>query len=252
MRSEMQGASTPASPTAFVHAKPLIVSIEGNIGAGKTTVVESLKKLFKENKRVAVLKEPVEEWEANGFLAAMYENRVDASSFQHCVLMSLAGDLLHKLNESDYVLIITERSAKGNYHVFGKANLTPGTVEHDLYKFSYDRIIKGLMTPALRQSFIHLKASTEIVKKRMAERGRGSEKDVANSYLDKLGILHDRWLSDEVDVTTVYVDNLEKEDVLKQVKMHINMALSNFLSKETALTTKQQQSLISAMALLAP
>ena len=225
-------------------AKPLVISIEGNIGVGKTTVIDELQRILSMNTDVAVLREPVEEWESRGFLAAMYDGKVDPSSFQHMVLMSLAGDLLHKLNERDFVLIITERSAKGNYHVFGKANLVDGTVEQSMYKFTYERVMNGF-PPCMQQSFIHLKGSTATVKARMATRGREAEQDVADSYLDKLGTLHDQWLAEEADVTTIYVDNMTKQAVLHYVAIHINFAIVNYTEKyKHVLTDKQKHAFV--------
>ena len=40
-----------------------IISIEGNIGSGKSTVINTLKQYYKENKNVYFLEEPVNEWE---------------------------------------------------------------------------------------------------------------------------------------------------------------------------------------------
>lgn len=237
-------------PNTFAHALPLVVSIEGNIGCGKTTVIKSLQKLFENNRRVAVLTEPVEEWEENGFLQAMYESRADPSSFQHMVLMSLAGDLLKKLHERDHVLIITERSARGNYQIFGKANLTPETVEHDMYKFTYDRVL-GSFPPKMNESFIYLKTSTPTAKSRMKARGRAAEACVADSYLDKLGELHDRWLATEPDVTTIYTDNMGEEECFKHICMHLHLAMGNFVHKEPYFTDAQREALVSAMGAVA-
>ena len=41
----------------------IIFSIEGNIGSGKSTLMENLKKTYKNNSQVIFLKEPVDEWE---------------------------------------------------------------------------------------------------------------------------------------------------------------------------------------------
>ena len=96
---------------------PLIIAIEANIGAGKTTQIKRLQDLFKDNDRIVVLPEPVDEWVEKGFLQAMYDNPDNPwllSSFQHMVLMSLAGDLLKALaRKPTPAIIITERSPWG-------------------------------------------------------------------------------------------------------------------------------------------
>ena len=40
-----------------------IVSLEGNIGSGKTLLFNNLKENYKNNKKIIFLKEPVDEWE---------------------------------------------------------------------------------------------------------------------------------------------------------------------------------------------
>lgn len=97
-------------------ALPAVLSIEGNIGVGKTTQILRLKELFKDNDRVVVLPEPVEEWVQKGFLEGMYSGSISKGEFQHCVLMSLAGDLLKALAQKPApALIITERSPWGAF-----------------------------------------------------------------------------------------------------------------------------------------
>ena len=74
-----------------------MVAIEGNIGVGKSTVIEHLKKRFEGREDVVFIDEPVDEWRSRGFLKRMYEDPAVKPAFQHMVLMSLAGDLLKAL-----------------------------------------------------------------------------------------------------------------------------------------------------------
>ena len=58
-----------------------IISVEGNIGSGKSTIVDILKKYFKNNSNIIFLQEPVDEWseikDKNGqtILSKFYENQ---------------------------------------------------------------------------------------------------------------------------------------------------------------------------------
>jgi len=95
-------------------ALPVVLSIEGNIGAGKSTIMQRLKALFEDDNSVVFVDEPVDEWNDKGFLAAMYDGTCSKGEFQHMVLMSLAGDLLKALaRQPPPALIITERSPWG-------------------------------------------------------------------------------------------------------------------------------------------
>ena len=44
------------------YRKPLIVSIEGNIGSGKSTFIKKLREKFGKNKDFYFVDEPVKEW----------------------------------------------------------------------------------------------------------------------------------------------------------------------------------------------
>ena len=44
------------------YKKPSIISIDGNIGSGKSTLIEYLKKNCKDNKNITFLEEPVNKW----------------------------------------------------------------------------------------------------------------------------------------------------------------------------------------------
>ena len=46
------------------HSRPMIISIEGNIGAGKTTIIDKLEEKMSNRQDVVFLREPVDIWEA--------------------------------------------------------------------------------------------------------------------------------------------------------------------------------------------
>lgn len=100
--------------------KILLIAIEGAIGVGKSTVVKRLKSFLNGKIGISFVDEPVDEWLQHGFLQGMYDGTITPATFQHMVLQSLAGDLLKTIATEDPVIIISERSAFGNYHVFGK------------------------------------------------------------------------------------------------------------------------------------
>ena len=60
--------------------RPRIVTIEGNIGAGKTTLINLLKEKYKNDDRIVFLEEPVDTWEkitqdGKNILELFYENQ---------------------------------------------------------------------------------------------------------------------------------------------------------------------------------
>eukprot|EP00966_Prymnesium_polylepis_P072080 1674070-Prymnesium_polylepis.1 len=63
------GAVTPQVNVAVKEA-PLVVSIEGNIGVGKSTLLGALKERYAKDETVCFVDEPVATWEQHGLLAA--------------------------------------------------------------------------------------------------------------------------------------------------------------------------------------
>ena len=56
---------------------PIIISIEGNIGSGKSTLVDNLKQLYHNSNDIHFLQEPVDVWNTitdndNKFLAFLF------------------------------------------------------------------------------------------------------------------------------------------------------------------------------------
>lgn len=197
---------------------PLIIAIEANIGAGKTTQIKRLQDLFKDNDRIVVLPEPVDEWVDKGFLQAMYDNPDNPwllSSFQHMVLMSLAGDLLKALaRKPTPAIIITERSPWGNYHIFGKANLTGAPM--DMYHHTWERILGGLPSQ-LEPRYIYLSTTVHTIVQRMAARGREAEAHVPRAYLEKLDKLHEDFIWKETKWHAVLDGDNDEEAVWQEL-----------------------------------
>ena len=105
---------------------PLIVSIEGNIGSGKTTLMEYLKTHFK-SKSIVFLKEPVDEWETikdhegTTMLQKFYADQEKYSfSFQMMAYISRLSLLKDTIENNPDAIIITERSLMTDRHVFAK------------------------------------------------------------------------------------------------------------------------------------
>ena len=186
-------------------AWPLVISIEGNIGVGKSTVMRGLKAHLQccvpHREEVVFIDEPVEEWKAHGFLERMYTEPASKPAFQHMVLMSLAGDLLKALaRKPPPKLIITERSPWGNYHTFGKANLSGNDMK--MYEFTWKRLIAGLPSD-LDVRYIYLQAPVATLVARVQGRAREEEVGVPSEYLGSLDALHEEWLQTETWMQTV-------------------------------------------------
>lgn len=183
---------------------PLVISIEGNIGVGKSTVMEALQKKYANRPDVAFLPEPVEEWREQGFLKRVYEDGRVLCAFQHMTLMSLAGGLMAALARDPVPkYIISERSPWGSYHAFAKVNLDGEDLK--MYEFTWGRVIAALPA-ALKIRFLWLTTNGDVntLVTRMATRDREEEvKNVKSHYLKLLEDAHGAWLADHPDHTPI-------------------------------------------------
>lgn len=178
---------------------PLVYSIEGNIGTGKSTFLEKLKEHYKDDDSVCFLAEPTQVWDTikdkNGvtILEKYYENQERyAFSFQMMAFISRLTGLKDALKNDKYAIIIMERSLFTDCNVFAKMlydDKKIEDIEYTIYKKWYNDFMKEL--PPI--SFIYLRTDPIISLKRVKERNREGE-TIPLKYLENCHKYHDNWL----------------------------------------------------------
>lgn len=111
-----------------------LLTVEGLIGAGKSSQIQLLRDKLRDEKDVGFLEEPVEKWMDAGLLQGFYRGELSAATFQLAVLMSLAGPLFSAACAKPR-LIVSERSPFSNFAVFAKANLAGAELAAYAYTF---------------------------------------------------------------------------------------------------------------------
>jgi deoxyadenosine/deoxycytidine kinase len=178
---------------------PLVYSIEGNIGTGKSTFLEKLKEHYKGDDSVCFLPEPTQIWDTikdkNGvtILEKYYENQERyAFSFQMMAFISRLTGLKSVLKNNKYSIIIMERSLFTDCNVFAKMlydDKKIEDIEYTIYQKWYNDFIKEL--PPI--SFIYLRTEPIISLTRVKERNREGE-TIPLEYLENCHKYHDNWL----------------------------------------------------------
>ena len=151
----------------------LLLSIEGNIGIGKSTLMNRLREQYASSPRVAFVDEPVATWEEHGLLAAMYENRISRCTFQLMALSTRYAGLLAAL-DSDADVIIAERSIESDRACFAEVNLDRAE-DREAYAVAHDAL-RNALPKDLLLSTILLDAPRSVLMQRIAKRGRAEEK----------------------------------------------------------------------------
>ena len=184
---------------------PIIVSIEGNIGSGKSTFVENLKQSYAEQNRdsttvnVCFLQEPVDEWNSvtdksgETMLAKFYaDSKKYAFPFQMMAYISRLALLRNALKQS-YDIIITERCVETDKMVFAQMLYDDGKMEEVEYSI-YNKWFSEFIDDIPEIYTIYLKTDPEVAKHRVDKRARNGE-TIPIEYLAACNEYHNRWLS---------------------------------------------------------
>ena len=180
---------------------PKIISIEGNIGAGKTTFVEKLKEKLKHDKDIIFITEPVNIWESikdnenKSILERFYaDSNKYAFSFQIMAYVTRLT-LLSKaiVDNPNCKLIITERSLDADRNVFAQMLYDDNMIEDINFKI-YLQFYETYKEKFKTSGTIFITAQPIVCKNRIDKRNRKGEDSVPLEYLSKCDKYHIRWL----------------------------------------------------------
>ncbi len=199
-----------------------IVSIEGNIGSGKTTAKEKLKEyIARKNgmESTIFVDEPTDEWQTikdeNGvpILVNLYSDlKRFAFRFQMMAYISRLKKLRDALRNPNIKIIITERCLITDAHVFAKMLYDSKHIEEDEYQI-YTRWFDEFAKEVEPSCIVYFKASTDVCMTRIKKRNRAGEQDIQHEYLDKCNRYHDDWLvADPTTLIPVLVLNANEEN----------------------------------------
>lgn len=162
------------------------VAVAGNIGVGKSTLVE----LLCVRMGWEPFYEPVTE---NPYLADFYGN-MDAWSF-HSQIYFLSHRLQSHYRISQHpTSVVQDRSVYEDAEVFAQNLFLQGHIQkrdHETYRDLYETTLCFLPPPDL---VIYLRASVDTLMKRISSRGRDYEQTISPEYLRGLNNLYEAWI----------------------------------------------------------
>lgn len=216
---------------------PLIISIEGNIGVGKSTFLDNLEESIRSTgtKKWVFLREPVHIWEeirdpsGKSILATFYEDPIKYSfAFQVMAYSTRVQELRRILRENpDCYGVVCERSLDTDRRIFAKMLHADGSMEpmlYDIYKmfsslnhdeFSLDGII-------------FLDATPKTCIDRIAKRSRNGESGISLAYLEQCHQYHKEWMTSigsmrHITLNAMYtMDRAERDQELEKAVAFIN------------------------------
>lgn len=198
---------------------PYIISVEGNIGSGKSTFVEFLKQSIP---GAIFLQEPVSEWDSikdqdgETILYKFYKNQYKYSfSFQMMAYISRLALLKRTVEANPDAVIITERCLNTDREVFARMLYDQMKIEEVEYQI-YLRWFHDFQKDFPIDCHIYLKTSPTIANERVLKRNRIGE-NIPLDYLSTCHKYHEDWLSSpELTPELVTID--AEQDEIKMIE----------------------------------
>lgn len=152
------------------------IAIEGNIGAGKTSLTKMMARDFN-------AKTIFERFADNPFLPKFYE---DAERFAFPLEMSFLADRFQQISEDLAQLDLFKDFIIADYEVFKSLIFSKVTLSREeflLYRKLFYLVYKDIKRPDL---YVYLYQDVENLKENIKKRGRVYERDLSSEYLKKL------------------------------------------------------------------
>lgn len=201
------------------HHPGRIIAVAGNIGAGKSSIVEWLRQHFD----VVPFFEPNDE---NPYLADFYDNMA-RWAFQSQTFFLIRRFRLHRAMEKQTYDVVQDRTIYEDAEVFATHLRRSGVMdERDWCSYTelYQTLRSELRPPDL---LLYLKCPVRVLVKRINKRGRSFERNVPTTYIKALDKLYAEWFSryDLSPVLTIdthrvdYVQNLfDRHELVEQIR----------------------------------
>ena len=209
-----------------------LISVDGNIGSGKSTLI-SILETHNKNTKIVYIQEPVKIWESIkdkdgiNIIQKFYANQTEYSfSFQMMAYISRLSIIKKAKKENPGCILVSERSTFTDRHVFAKMLYDDNKIEEINYQI-YLKWFDEFMEDFPITTVIFVKTPPEICQENIMKRNRTGE-TIDIDYLKRCDDYHYKWIeaSDfnvyEVEggftESIVPVINVYMEKIIKQLK----------------------------------
>lgn len=172
------------------------IAIEGNIGAGKTSLAKMMTDDF--NAKIVL-----ERFADNPFLPKFYE---DKERYAFPLEMSFLADRYQQLMDDLAQFDLFKNFIISDYYIFKSlifAQVTLTQDEYNLYRRMFDLIYKEISKPDL---YIYLYQNTERLLENIKRRGRNYERNITANYLEKIHQGYSTFIKSDQKLKTLIID----------------------------------------------
>lgn len=179
------------------------IAIEGNIGAGKTSLSNKISSDF--NAKLIL-----ERFADNPFLPKFYK---EPERYAFTLEMSFLADRYQQISDDLSQLDLFKDFMVSDYDVNKSLVFSKVTLPEDefrLYRKLFYQVYKDIAKPDL---YVYLYQNTERLQANIKKRGRNYEKDIKDDYLDKINSGYLEFLKSQPEMNVKIIDVSEKDFV---------------------------------------
>ena len=194
--------------------KMKIIFVEGNIGSGKSSLLNKIDDYIKNNniQNMKCIQEPVDIWkklidnDGKNVLEHFYDNpKRNCYMFQTFAFISR---LEHLDNLKDDYTYIIERSVLSDKNIFALNCYETNLMTHMewlTYNTWFDWMHNKYSHLFSNSMFLYIQCDPEISFERIQKRNRCEEKDISLDYIKQIHLKHEQWLLNE-NINVVVID----------------------------------------------
>ena len=199
--SELENTFLKLKRPVCLSEKYNYIAIEGNIGAGKTTLTNMIAEDF--NAKIIL-----ERFADNPFLPKYY---ADMERYAFPLEMSFLADRYQQLSDDLAQFDLFKNFIVSDYYIFKSlifAQVSLSKEEYLLYRRMFDIMYKEISKPDL---YIYLYQETPQLIENIKKRGRDYEQNIAPDYLDKIHKGYATFIKTEKHLKTLIIDVSHKD-----------------------------------------
>ncbi|MFD0993758.1 2-amino-4-hydroxy-6-hydroxymethyldihydropteridine diphosphokinase [Tenacibaculum geojense] len=186
------------------------IAIEGNIGAGKTSLANMMSDEF--NAKLVL-----ERFADNPFLPKFYK---DEERYAFPLEMSFLADRYQQLSDDLAQFDLFKNFIVSDYYIFKSlifAQVTLHKDEYKLYRKMFDLMYKEITKPDV---YVYLYQNTERLLQNIKKRGRDYEQNIEASYLQKIHDGYSNFIKTQQDLNILIIDVSELDFVNNEEDYH--------------------------------
>jgi len=222
----------------------LRIGIVGNIGVGKSTLVEAASRKPYDEILLSTIPNRIGDEKVYAFqekfnskvLDAFYKDPISTAFMAQIEFFNGRLDRQRQIEDRKGI-VLEDRTLAEDYHIFGIAQKIMGNMTEEeflTYQRNYDLMTQEITQPDL---IVYLKADVQVLLDRIKERGRKSETGIPREYLEQLNQLYNQFINRHVTCPVLVIDANVDTPLQNYIEITINKIAERIRSLDLRVTT---------------